>query len=363
MSTSFTDKNKARTGSSFASDVEFTTSPNLMPATKDVAPYLGRAHAVSTKNQSDVVERMIKNGCHMQAEEITRVLDATGFYVMDNIAEGKRAFDVGFVRLIPVLEGSFPTKDAEFDPVRNRLYVAAIPSQEIRDALADGTPSRELDVTQPRIVKVTWGDGTAVNVLKSGEPVDIYGTGITAGVGDESAELILPDDGGTVPMTVEQTPASDGTQRIVGHLSQAVEPCVGAKIVLHTHGPDSASGLKEIHSASLTVLAGDTPPVEPPEIERVQSDNEPDDTVNVGGAFLEVGGQNILDATEVKLYNSHGALLDTIPMERHEERANTLRSTRSVAVEYTPEGGSEAGSLTVTTDGGTDSHAVTLVSH
>ena len=31
--------------------------------------------------------------------------------------------------------------------------------------------------------------------------------------------------------------------------------------------------------------------------------------------------------------------------------------------EYTPEGGSEAGSLTVTTDGGSDSHAVTLVSH
>ena len=33
------------------------------------------------------------------------------------------------------------------------------------------------------------------------------------------------------------------------------------------------------------------------------------------------------------------------------------------AVEYTPEGGVETGSLTVTTDGGSDSHAVTLVSH
>ena len=43
--------------------------------------------------------------------------------------------------------------------------------------------------------------------------------------------------------------------------------------------------------------------------------------------------------------------------------ANTLRSTRSVTVEYTPEGGVETGSLTVTTAGGTDTHAVTLVSH
>jgi len=112
----------------------------------------------------------------------------------------------------------------------------------------------------------------------------------------------------------------------------------------------------------VTVKAG-AAPADPPEITRVQSDNEPDGTVNVGGAFLEVSGQNILDATEVKLYNSHGTLLDTVPMERHEERADTIRSTRSVAVEYTPEGGSETGSLSVTTDGGSDTHAVTLVSH
>jgi hypothetical protein len=112
----------------------------------------------------------------------------------------------------------------------------------------------------------------------------------------------------------------------------------------------------------VTVKAG-AAPADPPEITRVQSDNEPDGTVNTGGAFLEVSGLNILDATEVKLYNSHGTLLDTVPMERHEERADTLRSTRSVTVEYTPEGGSETGSLSVTTAGGTDSHAVTLVSH
>ena len=110
-------------------------------------------------------------------------------------------------------------------------------------------------------------------------------------------------------------------------------------------------------------MSPQNPTPEPPEITRVQSDNEPDGTVNIGGAFLEVSGQNIQDATEVKLYNSHGTLLDTVPMERHEERADTIRSTRSVTVEYTPEGGVETGSLTVTTDGGTDSHEVSLLSH
>ena len=137
------------------------------------------------------------------------------------------------------------------------------------------------------------------------------------------------------------------------------------KVELMTHGKRTPEG--ELHQCvkSVTIVEGATPPgpAEPPEITRVQSDNEPSDTVNVGGAFLEVSGQNIQDATEVKLYNSHGTLLDTVPMERHEERADTIRSTRSVTVEYTPEGGSETGSLSVTTDGGTDSHGVTLVSH
>ena len=48
-------------------------------------------------------------------------------------------------------------------------------------------------------------------------------------------------------------------------------------------------------------MSPQNPTPEPPEITRVQSDNEPDGTVNIGGAFLEVSGQNILDATEVKL--------------------------------------------------------------
>ena len=132
-----------------------------------------------------------------------------------------------------------------------------------------------------------------------------------------------------------------------------------------THGKRTPEG--ELHQCvkSVTIVEGETPPgpADPPEITRVQSDNEPEGTVNIGGAFLEVSGLNIQDATEVKLYNSHGTLLDTVPMERHEERADTIRSTRSVTVEYTPEGGVETSSLAVTTAGGTDSHEVSLLSH
>ena len=130
---------------------------------------------------------------------------------------------------------------------------------------------------------------------------------------------------------------------------------------LVSHGLDPTAPLSTV-LYRVTVKAGGTPPVDPPEITRVQSDNEPDDTVNTGGAFLEVTGQNILDATEAKLYNSHGTLLDTVPMERKEESDNALRSTRSVMLDYMPEA-DETGKLTVTTAGGTAERAVTLVAH
>ena len=49
-------------------------------------------------------------------------------------------------------------------------------------------------------------------------------------------------------------------------------------------------------------------------------------TVNIGGAFLEVSGLNIQDATEVKLYNSHGTLLDRQPHGHDSRRHGFARS-------------------------------------
>ena len=65
----------------------FASYVNGMPASQEAAPYLGRAVELERKSQDDVVRYMVQHGCHMPAEEITRVLDFTGVHVMDRMAE------------------------------------------------------------------------------------------------------------------------------------------------------------------------------------------------------------------------------------------------------------------------------------
>ena len=225
----------ARDGSSTAAAVGFTTYLNAMPASQAAAPYLGRAQPAVTADQNDVANLMVKNGAQMGASEIVRILNETAFYIKDTLQEGcALAFDLGFVRFGPVISGTFPSADAAFDRVVNRLYLAATPSDAIRDALKKGTPTRTdgTDAPEPRIRKVTWGDSEAVNVIKSGERFTVIGTALTLGHGGEHAELKLPN-GDIVPVTLEaQTPADDGSQRIVGRLAQAVDACEGAKLTL-----------------------------------------------------------------------------------------------------------------------------------
>ena len=206
---------------------------------------------------------MVKNGCHMGVAEITRVWNETAFYIKDAMQAGDTlAFDLGFVKFFPAIEGTFPSADAPFDPEVNRLYVAAQPSDEIRTALEKGTPTRaDADTgAKPRIIKVTWGDMKQSNVIKSGERFAVIGTALTLGSGDEHAELKLPGGGGTVEVALEaQSSADDGSQRIFGRLTQPVDACEGTVLTLWTHGLSPDSALTPAPSNKLTVLAGSDP--------------------------------------------------------------------------------------------------------
>ena len=263
MKTGYQKLDAARDGSSTASAVGFTTYPNAMPASQEAAPYLGRAQPAVTADQADVADRMVRNGAQMGATEIVRIWNETAFHIKDTLLEGRAlAFDLGFVRLYPAISGTFPTADAAFNRDVNRLYLAVTPSDAIRDALKNGTPTRTDEVAgaKPRILKVTWGDWESVNVIKSGERFVIIGTALTLGNGGERAELKLPD-GTVVPVTLEaQTPADDGCQRVYGRLAQAVDACEGATLTLWTRGLSPESEPFPVPSDKLTVLAGDVPP-------------------------------------------------------------------------------------------------------
>ena len=265
--TSFGRKQRARNGEAAASNVSFAAYANGMPATQAMAPYLGRTVEQERKSQADVVSRMVGNGSHMAAEEITRVLDFTGVHVMNRMAEEACAVNLGFVRIFPALTGTFDSADAPFDNSRNRLYVAAAPEDDIRDALSAGIPSRaggEPNGRNPHIDKVTWGTMTDVNTIKSGEPFSIRGTALTVGKGGETAVLTWPGDG-SVDVVLEPQAADDGNQRIVARLARTIPACTNAKLTLRTHGLLPASStIKTVSLGNITVLAGDVPqPVGP----------------------------------------------------------------------------------------------------
>jgi len=249
----------ARTTSG-AADVKYSVIPNAMPASQEDAPYLGRTRVAGSCSQDELAEDMVKSGCLMNKEEIIRVWNGLGAYLLAKMPEAPRTFDLGFMRVWPVIGGTFPSPDAEFDPERNALYVAAAPSAAIRDALVGGTPTSANPATNlPSIGNVKQVGANEPNTIRSGAPFWILGRNLTIDNGDEHAELKLPGDGGTVEVTLEVQVDDDGNQRIVGTLAHAVDACEGAVLTLWTHGLSPESSLAPVTSNKLTVLAGEGP--------------------------------------------------------------------------------------------------------
>jgi len=297
MKKPYNDLKAMRTARSGA--VGYTTVANAMPASRDAAPYLGQTHVGGSYNQDDVARRIAASkGCQFGVEEIKRVWNAVGNYLLDRMPEELCAFDIGFARVRPAIGGSFPSMDAPFDAERNRVYVAVTPSDAIRDAVAGSSPVREGEAgDEPEVGNVTW-DGVASQTIKSGEPFQIYGNALTLNVGDESAELRLPGGAGTVEVTVSAV-AEGNWQRLNGSLAHAVEPCEGAKLVVKTHGYDPESGLKVVKSKPLTVLAGGTPPADPPVATSYESEGMEGEPVTLNGGSVKVNGTNLAGATKI----------------------------------------------------------------
>lgn len=199
-------------------------------------------------------------------------------------------------RLRPAISGKFPTIDAPFDKERNRLYVAATPPDEIRNALAGDSPTKSgASAVLPEVSNVSWNKQKMT--IKSGEPFEIVGAQLTLVVGDEKAELIPPHGN---PVAVDLDPIEDGAwQRISGRLKQPMDACEGATLKLWTHGLDSTSQLFELKKSSITVLAGEEPvPTNPPHIDRAWPTGNPEefDLIRAGDSFT-VSGENLQGAS------------------------------------------------------------------
>ena len=312
------DKDLQSTRAAQSGSVGYVTVPNAMPASRDAAPYLGQTHVGGSYTQSDVAKRIASSkGCQIGKDEVVRVWNATGNYLLDRMPEEPCSYDLGFVRIRPSIGGRFPSMDAAFDPSRNRLYVAVVPSSNIRNALGDSAPTRDGEIDgEPEIGNVMWGGKS--QTIKSGEPFDVLGNALTLDDGDYSAELSLPA-GTSVPVTlVAKTPGN--WQRLVGRLANAVEACEGAVLIIRTHGYDMDSGLRTVMSKRLTVLAGESPS-NPPHITSGHSESHADDgKCYADGSGFVLEGDNLEDALVTIAGSANEgeswSYVETIPAEK-----------------------------------------------
>ena len=238
--------------------IRFTTHPNPFPEAKGKGEHFGTLIPNGTANQSDVIDRMIADGCQLGPHEIQRILNAIGFVVLDLLEREHCGVDLGFCKLRPVIKGTFDYKDGEFDPKRHKIQIEAIPSKKLRHALEEGVKAvNVMPVESPRIDSVCCAPDCVRNTISVVKPFEILGARLTVRHGDETAELALPS-GGSLAVSLKRQTRVDGTQRVRAQLAEPPpSPCPKrAQLVLRTHGLGGAgSPLFTVKSANLKLLS------------------------------------------------------------------------------------------------------------
>ena len=290
--------------------VGYTVTANGMPASQEAAPYLGHTQVDGTCEEDELEDLMMACGCELDKPAIGLVVTAASAYLVNNMPKAPNAFDCGFGRFLPVMDGTLPFKDSNFDPERNELHVAVQPSDAIRTALSGSSP-RRLGATspEPSILNVQSPGVRDADTIKADEPFDILGVRVTIGQGNERAEMELPDKT-KVPVTLEAQ-AGETRQRIVGRFAQPVAACTNARLTLWTHGLRTEGAPLPVSRGGITILAGGTPPGPTPEepvFTKVCGTGHEDDPAWTGkvarNGKLSIIGANLTDDLVVSLLYS-----------------------------------------------------------
>ena len=263
---------------------------NMMPATAGKAPYLGMAIPVGSLAYDNILREMIKTGTKMTQPTAKYFLDALYEYAAETIAAEVVRINIGTVSLQPMIDGSFDSEDANFDPKRNSLYVGASFSQDLRDRVTGIAPDFAGD-TSAGTVKIHSCMDLETQVFKV-----IRGTGSFRLAGanlavpdgaDESLALYAKD--GATKVTDIVVSETDGGQQITCHLSNAVAVPAGTyKVRLASHGLDPTDPLTV---AMLTVTLTEAVPEPGPEVTRVWGDQEGGKVG--GGCKMHIAGSEL----------------------------------------------------------------------
>ena len=303
---------------------------NCMAATAEKAPYLGMAIPVGSLAYDNILKEMIKAGTKMTQPTAKFFLDALYEYAAERIAAEQVRINVGTVSIYPMIDGSFDSEDAPFDPKRNSLYVGATLSQELRDRVAGIAPDFAGDVSLGTVKLHTCMDleTEVFKVIRGTEDFCLAGANVTVPDGaDESLGLYAKNGVDKVAdIVVSET---DGGQQLFCHLSDAVAVPKGTyKVRLASHGLDPTDPLTV---ATLTVtLVEAIPAPEPvvgPTLTKLYPTRSPDQVgVIPRNGILTVEGTGLAGAAVAVSYTDRsGDRHDDVEVSESEYTAEDTR--------------------------------------
>ena len=225
---------------------------NCMAATAEKAPYLGMAIPVGSLAYDNILKEMIKAGTKMTQPTAKFFLDALYEFAAEKIAADVVRINLGTVSIYPMIDGSFDSEDAPFNPKRNSLYVGASLSQELRDRVAGIAPDFAGDVSLGTVKLHSCMDleTEVFKVIRGTEDFCLAGANVVVpDAEDESLALYAKD--GVTKVTDIVVSETDGGQQLFCHLSDAAAVPKGTyKVRLASHGLDPTDPLTV---ATLTV--------------------------------------------------------------------------------------------------------------
>ena len=259
-------------------NIEYKLVKNNMPATSEKAPYLGMAIPVGSLAYDNILKEMINGGTKMSLPTARYFLEAFYDYAAKKIAAETVRINTGTVAIYPMIDGSFDSEDADFDPERNSLYIGATLSQNLRDRVAGIVPDSSGEsaggtVKMDRIYDI--GSQTR-GVIDGTNPFRISGRNLTVPDAEDESLALYTKDGVTKVCDIEVS-ETDGGQLITCHLvNSSVEaiPTGTYKVRLASHGLDPTDPLTV---CMLTVtLTSQVLPEEP-----VFTGTDPEDSMTV----------------------------------------------------------------------------------
>ena len=265
-------------------------------ATKDVAPYLGSYIAKETLALAQFASA-VGLKCGLPAIQVIAILGGSfeAIEELEREALVRVHTDIGVI--CGVITGSFPTADAEFDPVRNSLELAL----RLDDAL-------HLDLTDTVPVIVTDEDVTKLRVdnvmdLEEERPMNlIHGqhvfrvAGFNMVLGDEGAAAFLQNAlGTTFPLVIDEVVSK---QLFKAHTAELL-PGGDYKLVVKSRAGDAAGPLQTSFRKVKYLRVEDPVPVNPPEVTDYEADGMPGEPIYLNGGTLHVIGTNLAGATKV----------------------------------------------------------------